>query len=107
MQRFGAMVILKPDQVEKYKTLHTAVWPKVLEVIAECHIHNYTIFLRDNILFSYFEYHGEDINADMDYMAADPTTQEWWACCVPCFEGANLKDRSSWWKPLEEVFHLD
>ena len=37
-------------------------------------------------LFSYFEYVGDDFAADMANMAADPTTQKWWAVCKPCQE---------------------
>ena len=38
---------------------------------------NYTIFLREpeNLLFGYFEYHGDNWAADAAKMAADPKTQ--------------------------------
>ena len=60
-------------------------------MIRECNIRNYTIYLRQLddgsfYLFSHFEYHGADFDADMAKMAADPTTQKWWTCCKPCQE---------------------
>jgi L-rhamnose mutarotase len=53
-------------------------------MISVCNIRNYTIYLKDNMLFSYFEYTGKDFDADMSKMAADPTTQKWWDVCKPC-----------------------
>jgi L-rhamnose mutarotase len=112
MKRYGMVIGLRPDRIEEYKQLHAAVWPEVLRMIKECHIQNYSIFLRrlddgDHYLFSYFEYTGNDFAADMARMAADPTTQRWWSVCMPCQKP--LEDRSSgeWWATMEEVFHLD
>ncbi len=112
MKRYGSVIEVKADEIEKYKALHAAVWPDVLKMIAACHFHNYSIYLRKlpdgkSYLFSYFEYTGDDFEADCARMAADPTTQEWWAECMPC--QAPLPDRSEgeWWASMEEVFHQD
>jgi L-rhamnose mutarotase len=40
-------------------------------------------FFKDNMLFAYFEYIGDDFAADMVKMAADPVTQDWWAIMEP------------------------
>lgn len=74
MKRYGMVIGIKPEKIEEYKLLHAAVWPDVLSMIKDCNIHNYSIYLRDNLLFSYFEYTGDDFEADMEKMAADPTT---------------------------------
>ena len=88
MQRMGMVLGLKPEKVEEYKRLHAAVWPEVLSMISACNIKNYSIFLKEpeNLLFSYFEYHGTDFAADSAKMAADPKTQEGWSVCMPCQE---------------------
>ena len=59
--------------------------PEVLAKTSDCNIRNYTIFLRNlkNLLFGYFEYHGEDWAADAAKMEADRKTQEWWAIHKP------------------------
>ena len=98
---------LKPDAIDKYKAYHASVWPEVLEMIHECNIRNYSIYLKDGYLFSYFEYHGSDFEADMARMAADPRTQEWWAVCMPCQEPLATRKEGEWWAVMEEVFHLD
>ena len=107
------MVIgLRPEKLEEYKKLHAAVWPDVLKMIAECHIRNYTIYLRQfddgrHWLFSHFEYAGDDFGADMAKMAADPTTQQWWAVCMPCQRPLENRATGEWWATMEEVFHVD
>ena len=102
------MVIgLKPETEQKYKQHHAAVWPAVLEMIHACNIRNYSIYLRNHILFSYFEYLGTDFAADMARMAADKTTQEWWALMMPMQDPLPDRGEGEWWAAMEEVFHLD
>jgi L-rhamnose mutarotase len=105
--RYGSVIRLKADQVEAYRRLHAAVWPEVRETIARCHIANYTIFYRDGWLFSYYEYTGDDYDADMARMADDPATQRWWALCMPMQDPLPDRPDGQWWAPMEEVFHQD
>ena len=106
MRRFGMMIRLKPGSEEHYKRYHAAVWPEVLSVIHECKIRNYSIYLKEGILFSYFEYHGTDLKADWDKMAAHAKTQEWWAIMQPMQEPVSARKEGEWWAEMEEVFHL-
>ncbi|MDH6232052.1 L-rhamnose mutarotase [Mesorhizobium soli] len=107
MQRMGMMIGLKPEKVTEYKRLHAAVWPEVLSMISACNIRNYSIFLKEpeNLLFGYWEYHGADFSADAAKMAADPTTQEWWAVCMPCQSPLETRKDGEWWAMMDEVFH--
>lgn len=107
MQRFGSVIKVKPEKLEEYKRLHADVWPGVLEMIRACNIRNYSIYYKDGYLFSYYEYHGSDYAADMQKMAADPTTQEWWKLTDPCQEGLETRAPGEWWAAMEEVFHTD
>lgn len=106
MQRIGMVIGVKPETIEEYKRLHAAVWPEVLSRISACNIRNYSIFLKEpeNLLFSFFEYHGTDYSADMAKMAADPKTQEWWAVCMPCQAPLDTRKEGEWWANMEEVF---
>ncbi len=109
MQRYGQVIQLDPDSVARYKELHASVWPEVLATISACHLTNYSIFLREpeNLLFAYFEYVGEDFDADMAAMAADPVTQSWWDVCMPLQRPLESRGPGEWWASTEEVFHLD
>ncbi len=95
-----------------YKRLHAAAWPGVLAKIKECHIRNYSIYLREiekgqYLLFSYFEYTGDDLAADMARMAADPETQRWWRETDPCQSPIPTRSEKEFWSRMEEVFHTD
>ncbi|MCY0147141.1 MULTISPECIES: L-rhamnose mutarotase [Hoeflea] len=109
MQRMGMVIGLKPEKIAEYKKLHADVWPGVLAKISECNIRNYTIFLREpeNLLFGYWEYHGEDFAADAAKMAADPETQRWWDVCMPAQVPLESRAEGEWWAMMEDVFHHD
>ncbi|MEE4287306.1 MAG: L-rhamnose mutarotase [Mariniphaga sp.] len=107
MKRFGQIIGLKPECYEEYKKYHAGVWPEVLETIRECNIRNYSIFHKDRQLFAYFEYIGNDFEADMAKMAAHPKTQEWWSIMEPMQQPVENRNEGEWWANMEEVFHLD
>ena len=106
MRRFGQIIRLKPEFTESYRKYHSSVWPGVLQTIKKCNIQNYSIFLKDGILFAYFEYTGTDYEGDMKKMAADPSTQKWWAVMEPMQEPVEGRKEGEWWADMEEVFHL-
>ena len=112
MKRYGSVIGVKAEKLEEYKRLHADVWPGVLEMIEECNIQNYSIYLRKlddgrYYLFSYFEYVGEDFEGDMAKMGSDAVTQKWWDVCKPCQEPLSDLESGEWWANMEEVFHQD
>jgi L-rhamnose mutarotase len=107
MQRHGSVIRVKPGKLEAYKAYHARVWPEILDMIRQCNIRNYSIFHKDGYLFGYFEYVGENFAADMDRMAADPKTQEWWAIMKPMQQPLETRAPGEWWAEMEEVFHTD
>ena len=107
MSRHGSVIRLRPDKEQEYRRLHADVWPDVLRQIRDSNIRNYTIFLRDGVLFAYFEYVGVDFEADMTAMAADPRTGEWWALTDPCQEPVATAASGEHWAQMEELFHVD
>lgn len=107
MKRYGQVIKLKPEKYEEYKKLHSEVWPEVLDMIKKCNIRNYSIFHKDGYLFAYFEYTGNDFNTDMQKMAADKTTQQWWKCTNPCQMPLKSAKEGEWWANMEELFHTD
>ena len=84
MKRYGMVIKLKFERIEEYKKLHAAVWPEVAKSISKSNIRNYSIYLKDETLFSYFENVGSRYEADMEDMAADPVVQRWWDSGKPC-----------------------
>jgi L-rhamnose mutarotase len=112
VERYGMVIGVKPEKIEYYKELHAAAWPGVLAKIKDCHIRNYSIYLREvakgqYLLFSYFEYTGDDFDTDMARMAADPETRRWWAETDPCQSPIPTRLNKEFWSRMEEVFHAD
>ena len=107
LQRFSAIVKLRPELREEYLQLHAEVWPEVTALISAAHISNYSIFLHDDLLISYYEYRGTDHAADMANMAANPITQQWWKLTDPCQERVKGTPDGEQWATAREVWHHD
>lgn len=107
LQRYGSVIGVRPERLAEYKALHANVWPEINAMIKACNISNYSIYYFNNTLFSYFEYTGDDYEADMAKMAADPMTQKWWDVCKPCQQPLDGRKEGEWWADMEECYHLD
>lgn len=107
VRRVASVIRLRPEMEQEYRELHAAVWPSVLDRLTRSNIRNYSIFLRDGTLFSYLEYVGDDYEADIAAVAADPETQRWWTFTDPCQQPVETAQQGEWWAPADEVFHLD
>ena len=107
MIRCGQIIHLRPECESEYIRHHRRVWPSVLRTVADCNIRNYSIFLRNGLLFAYFEYHGENYDADMQRMTECPHTQAWWKIMDPMQKRVDGTVPSEKWAPLREVFHFD
>jgi L-rhamnose mutarotase len=106
-ERHALVVGVRPDKREEYLLLHRAVWPGVEQKLLECNVRNYSIYAFGDVLFAYYEYVGEDHSADMQKIAEDPVSQEWWTHTDPCqVRVADEIDAGSLWQPIEEVWHL-
>jgi len=110
-RRFAWITGLRPEKAARYRELHANPWPAVNRMLKECHIQNYSIYEKEidgrPFLFSYLEYTGEDFEADMKKMAADPETQRWWKETDPCQDP--LPDAAAAgkiWSDAVEVYHL-
>lgn len=112
VQRYGMVIGLRPRMVESYTLLHKYTWPEVLQKIYEGNIRNYSIYLHKledkYYLFSYFEYVGDNFEADMAMIDGDPATIAWMKFTD---EGCQLpmptRAEGEWWANMEEIFHYD
>ncbi|MGC5170331.1 L-rhamnose mutarotase [Microbacterium sp. DT81.1] len=107
MQRYAMVCRVRPGKREEYLALHREVWPGVEAMITQCGIRNFSIYVIEDILFGYYEYIGDDFDADQQRMAGDPLTQEWWARTAPCQVPLTADADVPNWQPLEEAWHLD
>ena len=112
VQRYGSVIGVRPEKAAEYRRLHTRVWPGVLHRLRECNIRNYSIYFKEIepgkfLLFSYFEYTGNDFAQDSAALAADPEIQAWWKLTDPCQIPVPLHKPGESWAGMEEVFHTE
>ena len=112
VQRHAWVTGLKPEKADYYRKLHANPWPAVNARIKECNIRNFSIYERDiagkSYLFAYLEYTGNNFDADMKKMAADPETRRWWKETDPC--QSPLPDaaaKGQIWSDTKEIYHLE
>jgi L-rhamnose mutarotase len=107
MERHALVVGLRREKREEYLALHRAVWPQVEQTLRDCNVTNYSIFVFGDTLVAYYEYVGDDHDADMARIAEDPKTLEWWTHTDPC-QVRIIDERvpGAAWQPIDEIWHL-
>ena len=107
MQRFAFVVDVHPERRDEYLKLHAAVWPEVEAALSAHHVTNYSIFIIEDTLFGYYEYTGDDYEADLAAVDADPVTARWLALTGPCQTPFGWDHKpGEVWRRLDEVWHL-
>jgi L-rhamnose mutarotase len=101
-KRSGSLIKVRPEFEERYIILHRNTFPGVLSSIRRCNIRNYSIFLRNGILFSYYEYVGNNYEADMKAIG-DQVTKDWWKLTDPMQEPLPTRKEGEWWAEMEQV----
>lgn len=107
MRRVAQVIALPAENAAEYERLHAEVWPSVLDRLARSNLRNYSIFRYGELLFSYFEYVGDDYEADLAAIAADPETRRWWTFTDPLQRPVSEHVDGEWWHEVPEVFHAD
>jgi len=99
---------VRPEKREEYLALHANTWPEVEQMNSAAGIRNFTIFIRDDVLFGYYEYVGDDYEGDQARMAESPRMREWWALTDPCQYGFDDDaPAGTRWQELDEAWHQD
>jgi L-rhamnose mutarotase len=106
MQRVCFQLQVKPERIEEYKARHRAVWPEMLQALAETGWHNYSLFLRpDGLLIGYFE--TPSLEAAQAGMATTEVNARWQAEMADFFVELGEARPDTGFVRLEEVFHLE
>jgi L-rhamnose mutarotase len=109
--RHGSIIGIPEKSILAYTQMHAAVWPGVLAALDKVNIRNYSIYLGqikpgEYLLFSYFEYVGDDFQRDMASMG-DEVTKLWWTYTDPLQTRLPGTPEGQQWKTMEEVFHTN
>lgn len=104
-KRVGMVIKLRPEYVVQYRALHSADNPGVRDLLAKYHMTNFSIFLHqigaEWFEFGYYEYTGNDFDADMAALAAEPRNQAWLEICDPM---QIPLDGADGWTEMEQVY---
>jgi L-rhamnose mutarotase len=103
--RYGQLIKLKAEYEGRYIALHAHPFPGLIEQLRAANLHNYSIFLWDGLLFSFYEYSGPNYEEDMESVASNDTVEDWWTLTDPMQESLSPETSDAWWVVLEEVFH--
>lgn len=106
-QRIGMVIGIRPDRLSAYETVHAASNPGIRDLLTKYNMHNFSIFIQKlqedrYYLFGYYEYTGNDYEADMEKLAAEPRNQEWLLMTDPM--QIPLQGERSW-SIMREVYH--
>ena len=107
MMRKGSVIGIKPECIKEYKKTHKEVWPEVLDELNKCNIKNYSVFAQHDRLFSFFEYHGQNFEADFSKMKNNAKFLEWDRFHEPMFVPLNFQNKFEGWIALEEIFRKE
>lgn len=105
MERVCFQLQVRPNRLAEYRERHAAVWPEMLQAIADSGRRNYSLFLRDDgLLIGYYE--TESDAASQAALEADPRTSAWEADMADFFVALDGRpDQNS--LRLPEIFNLE
>ncbi|GAA3592262.1 L-rhamnose mutarotase [Kineosporia mesophila] len=106
MNRYCFLLQVRPERLAEYKERHAAVWPEMLQALADSGWTNYSLFAReDGLLVGYVEAH--DLTAAQEAMARTDVNSRWQDEMGEFFIGLDGRSPDQGFLLLEEVFHLE
>ena len=106
-QRYGMAVRLKDEKRQYYIDNHANVWPEVLEELKKINVQNYSIFLKEDFMFGYLEYAGNDFDGDMGKMQQIPIVDKWTKLMIDCFNPFPNNDDNESWVMMDQIFFME
>ncbi len=106
MRRVCFQLQVKPDRIAEYAQRHAAVWPEMLQALADTGWHNYSLFLRpDGLLIGYVE--TPSLEEAQAGMARTEVNARWQAEMAEFFVDLGDAAPDTGFVELQEVFHLE
>jgi L-rhamnose mutarotase len=109
VKRVGMVIGLKPERMEEYRALHADSHAGVRDIIEEANMRNFSIYLHrfddgKYYMFGYYEYVGDDFEADMAKLNAHPRIKKWLAVTDSCQVPLKNRKEGQWWATMERVY---
>lgn len=106
-KRYAMAVRLKEEKRDYYIENHANVWPEVLSELKKIKVKNYSIFLKEDFMFGYLEYDGDNFEQDMVEMQKIPIVEKWTNLMINCFNPFPGNDENNSWVMMDEIFYLE
>ena len=106
IERYAMAVRLKDEKKDFYLKNHQNVWPEVLSELKKIKIKNYSIFLKEDFMFGYLEYEGNNFDTDMAEMEKIPIVDKWTKLMVDCFNPFPNNEENNSWVMMDEIFYM-
>lgn len=108
VMRIGMVIKIDSLRIKEYLTLHADSNPGVRDLLTKYHMRNFSIFMTqledgNYYEFGYYEYKGNNYEADMAALDAEPRNKEWLKICDPM--QIPLKGETSWKKMKQFYFN--
>ena len=105
-RRYCFVLRVRPDGMEEYRRRHAAVWPEMLQALADTGWRNYSLFLSDDgLLVGYVE--ADDLQASLAAMARTEVNARWQAEMAPFFMDLDRRGPDEGFVLLQEIFNLE
>ena len=106
IKRYGMVIKLKPEKKDYYIKNHQNVWPVILKELKKIKIKNYSIFLKEDFMFGYLEYEGNNFDKDMAEMENIPIVKEWTELMIDCFNPFPNNENNNSWVLMDQIFYM-
>ena len=106
-QRYAMAVRLKNEKREYYIENHANVWPEILSELKKIKIKNYSIYLKEDFMFGYLEYDGDNFDQDMAEMQKIPIVGKWTNLMIDCFNPFPNNEKNNSWVMMDEIFYME
>jgi L-rhamnose mutarotase len=106
VRRIGMVIKIDSLRMKEYLALHADANPGVRDLLIKYNMRNFSIFVAkmddgNYYEFGYYEYTGNNYEADMAALDAEPRNKEWLKICNPM--QIALKGEASW-KKMRQIY---
>ena len=105
-KRYAMAVRLKDEKKDFYIKNHADVWPEVIEELKKIKVKNYSIFLKEDFMFGYLEYDGDNFDQDMEEMSKIAIVDKWTKLMIDCFNPFPNNEDNDSWVMMDEIFYM-
>ena len=106
-ERYAMAVRLKDEKRDFYLKNHANVWPEVLSELKKIKVKNYSIYLKEDFMFGYLEYDGNNLDEDMATMQKIPIVDKWTKLMIDCFNPFPNNEDNESWVLMDKLFYME